>query len=279
MSDAETTTSPETGDKPWYKKWWGIALIAVIVLAVIGSLTGEDTDPASAPEPAATETATDEQSRADEPAPADTEAAEEPAADETAADETAAEPTEEEPTAARGSFEAQEFSGSGDDVIDVSVPDDVPAILVLTHQGSANFIVQGHGEQGDFPDVLVNAIGNYDGTRPVNFGRTEALRELEIQADGPWTISLRPLSDAPAAEAGSSAGSGDAVVRVDGGGRGAFTHDGSANFIVEAYEDFGSFDGMPIVNEIGPYDGTVRVPSGTQVLVIQADGNWTFDIS
>jgi hypothetical protein len=29
-------------DKPWYKKWWGITLIVILVLATLSALTSED---------------------------------------------------------------------------------------------------------------------------------------------------------------------------------------------------------------------------------------------
>lgn len=269
MSDTandETTTE----GKPWYRRWWGIAGIILLVIIIGSALSGEDSDP--------TDTAAEETPVATEPAEETTgTTTDEPQETEPAEDVTEGQSPEEEPAPAQ--FEAQEFSGTGDDVLDVSIPDDQPAIAIFTHQGSQNFIVQGHGEDSDFPDGLVNAIGNYEGTRPINFGRTDPVRELEIQADGPWTIRVAPLTEAPEADNGQGDGVGDAVVRVQGGGRGAFTHDGDMNFIVEAYERFGQFEGMPIVNEIGPYEGTVRVPSDTQLLVIQADGNWTFQIT
>ena len=87
------------------------------------------------------------------------------------------------------------MSGAGDDVVSLEVPDDAPATITLTHDGTANFVVQAHDAAGEFPDLLANAIGAYEGTRPLNF-EGEPVRELEITADGSWTATVRPLTEA-----------------------------------------------------------------------------------
>ena len=70
------------------------------------------------------------------------------------------------------------------------------------------------------------------------------------------------------------------VLRVGGrghrGGHGSqatIRHGGSSNFVVSAWGS--SWD--LLVNEIGNYSGTVRVPAGTVIFEVQADGNWTID--
>ena len=54
--------------------------------------------------------------------------------------------------------------------------------LDITFQGEGNFFVEAHGE--DFPDLLVNEIGDYEGTVRV----TNAIA-LVVTGDGDWTIS------------------------------------------------------------------------------------------
>jgi hypothetical protein len=51
----------------------------------------------------------------------------------------------------------------------------------------------------------------------------------------------------------------------------SITHDGGSNFVVRAWTDRRDL----LVNEIGPYDGTVRSPTGTVVFEVNADGAWT----
>jgi hypothetical protein len=52
MSDTAATPPPppatgeatEVGPKPWFKRWWGIGLIAFFALMLIGVLTGGGDD-------------------------------------------------------------------------------------------------------------------------------------------------------------------------------------------------------------------------------------------
>lgn len=71
---------------------------------------------------------------------------------------------------------------------------------------------------------------------------------------------------------------GVAIVRV--------THDGGSSFIVALMDSNGnqmadSSGGAPIINEIGPYNGSIAVPiqvAGEYLLDVIADGNWTVSI-
>jgi hypothetical protein len=51
------------------------------------------------------------------------------------------------------------------------------------------------------------------------------------------------------------------------------THSGSSNFAVKAYGDSSRL----LVNEIGKYSGETLLPSGTVLLEVEADGNWTLE--
>ena len=72
-------------------------------------------------------------------------------------------------------------------------------------------------------------------------------------------------------------GSGDDVVELPGNVAGCskakLTHNGSRNFIVRPYR--GDQGGVTLVNEIGPYEGTVKWDSRATSLEIDADGAWT----
>ncbi|MCT9934546.1 hypothetical protein N5079_30505 [Planotetraspora sp. A-T 1434] len=76
-------------------------------------------------------------------------------------------------------------------------------------------------------------------------------------------------------------GEGDEVIRIQATkkpGLIRFTHDGEANFIVYTIDPRGKKQEL-LVNEIGPYDGTVLYNAyntkGTIGLEIKADGAWT----
>ena len=54
----------------------------------------------------------------------------------------------------------------------------------------------------------------------------------------------------------------------------ALTHDGESNFVV--FEETGDAFSMGLlVNEIGPYSGTVPLSAGPSLISISADGAWT----
>lgn len=174
-------------------------------------------------------------------------------------------------------FESFTVSGSGSDVVSLSVPGDDPAIIHLTHDGSSNFIVWSLEADLSYVDLLVNEIGPYDGVRGLNIGwfSPEPVRYLEIDADGNWELTVSPISSARSM-GGSRSGHGDEVLRYTAGTPNTMhsTHDGSSNFIILGHESDGSYGDL-IVNEIGSYNGTDVVEAGIRILEIRADGNWT----
>jgi hypothetical protein len=178
-----------------------------------------------------------------------------------------------------GSFAAFTVNGNGNDVIDFQIPGDVPAVLDLTHTGSSNFSVWSLDGSLGLIDLLVNEIGSYQGRRMVHggwFSQPELVRHLDIDADGPWSITARPMS-AASSMTSYLTGSGDDIVRYQGSASTlSSTHDGTSNFVIWGYESDGSIAGL-IVNEIGAYSATDLIPSGTAILDIAADGNWTLN--
>ena len=171
------------------------------------------------------------------------------------------------------------MTGVGNDVIDFRIPGDVPAVLDLTHDGTSNFIVWSLDSSFGLIDLLVNEIGPYDGRRMVHggwFSAPELVRHLDIDADGAWSITARPMTAARSMTS-SLTGSGDDIVRYRGSAATlTSTHNGTSNFIIVGYESNGSYAGL-IVNEIGSYSGTDLIPTGTAILDITADGNWTLN--
>jgi hypothetical protein len=178
-----------------------------------------------------------------------------------------------------GSFAPFSITGSGDDVIDFQIPNDMVAIVDFAHDGKSNFIVWSLDDTYSEFDLLVNEIGAYHGRRMVQGGwfvQPEYVRHLEIQADGNWTVTASPMSAAEELTT-SLAGSGDNVVVYNGAAPTlTSTHDGSSNFIIWGYQSDGAIAGL-VVNEIGAYSGTDLIDSDTAILDITADGNWTLE--
>lgn len=75
-------------------------------------------------------------------------------------------------------------SGSGDGVF---LHDGAAGAAALTHDGSANFIVQQHADDMFSIGLLVNDIGAYSGTVPMGAGPSV----VTVKADGGWTFEVR----------------------------------------------------------------------------------------
>ena len=124
--------------------------------------------------------------------------------------------------------------------------------------------------------LLVNTIGAYSGTTAYGFTSLGTGTTIQVTADGNWSITISPVSTAPALTA---SGAGDGVFLYSGAaGKLAVTHDGASNFTVS--EETGkAFHFGLLVNEIGAYSGTVPLSSGPSVIVVGADGQWTLAAS
>lgn len=178
-------------------------------------------------------------------------------------------------------------TGTGDGVPGLS-PIDEPVIVTMTHDGASNFIVAPVGANGEDGISWANEIGPYAGSifQAGNslfsgFSKKNPIVAAEVQADGNWTLQIRKLSSATRLPLGAGASKGDDVIQFSklpkGFKRITFTHDGTSNFIVEPISAKG-VDGVSLVNEIGAYRGTVRLPSGTKYLAVIADGNWSYTV-
>ena len=180
------------------------------------------------------------------------------------------------PEAGSGSgFDATTFTGAGPEILELRVPVDQPAILNITHSGTAGFVVETVDGQG-VNDVVIDTLGNYEGTRPVNLGATH--RQLDIRADGTWTIEVLPLASAERAEDGRASGRGDEVVLIDGGGPGWFRHDGEGDLAVEQHGGSVPSADASIIDGSGARDGAITVHDDAEALIITADGAWELRI-
>ena len=170
---------------------------------------------------------------------------------------------------------AVEYSGVGDSILNITKPGgaDVAAIATITHQGGSNFAVWSLDAAMAHNDLLVNEIGNYTGTVLMDKSSRKKSISLEITADGPWTVKIGAVQSALHWDGSAPAsGVGDNVLFYTGkAGAAAVTHDGSSNFAVWAYATRGDL----LINEIGPYTGTVRWMAGPALYEINADGRWT----
>lgn len=165
------------------------------------------------------------------------------------------------------------YSGTGDSILAIALPDGPGqvAVATLTHDGSRNFAIFSLDAGMAQQDLIVNTIGPYQGTMLFNAGFGGDPSSLEITADGNWTVTMKSVLSLRQFSGDAVTGVGDDVVLYLGdSGAATISHDGSRNFAIWLYGDSTDL----VVNEIGPYDGTVRWIAGPSVVAVTADGNW-----
>lgn len=175
------------------------------------------------------------------------------------------------------------YSGSGDEVLKITKPNGAsqPAIVTATHKGSGHFAIWSLDKNLEKNDLLVNTIGEYKGTTlldAVTFDQEVRSTHLDISANGAWAIAIRGLGAARAMGSNVTTGASDDVLRWTGKAVTArIKHNGSGHFGVWARESNGDYLDL-LVNEIGEYNGTVVVPSGTRLVTVEGDGTWSIDV-
>lgn len=188
---------------------------------------------------------------------------------------TTPEPTptpEPEPTEDPNAFEAVTHTGVGAGVVAMPEGSDI-GIVTATHEGSRNFVLWSLDGDNNQVDLLVNTIGGYTGTIPWGLTYDTEASSIQVEADGPWSITFEPLLSAPELVMPRS-GTGDSVLLYRGAAATpTFTHSGESNFAVWSYGDQRDL----LVNEIGTYSGTHAITSGPAVIVITADGDWSVE--
>ena len=153
------------------------------------------------------------------------------------------------------------------------------------YSGSGNFVVWNYGADGEKIDLLVNTIGKYEGTRPLDFLSDEQTARFQIEGRGQWEIQILPFEQIRRVDIpGTFDGKGDDVIYMKGTGRPDLlkVDAGQAknNFVIWGYGNGRDL----LVNDIAPYSGTVIVASslptsnGALVLVIEAEGSWSIEV-
>lgn len=216
-------------------------------------------EPTSTPEPTATATLTPTPEPTNTPAP-------------TATPEPTSTPTPE-PTATPAP-QPVVYSGTGDNVIDIQKPGDVVLAYVRGNAGSRYFAVESYNDAGEQVDLLVNTTDPYEGIVLVDVGDDDNSTRLQVQAEGEWSIELRPLNTARRVSVpGTIEGTGDDVIIIDGEPDIAQIS-GNADgryFGVIGYSNRSNL----LVNTTDPYDGRVILARDIILIEVTAVGAWT----
>jgi hypothetical protein len=103
-------------------------------------------------------------------------------------------------------FEPGRFQGVGDAVVDIAAFSTVDAIVHAHHDGAGEFSVYTVDQYGEPMGRLVNSVGNVDGLYPLGWAGLDRMlaephdadvdaMQLDVRADGAWTIEISPLTE------------------------------------------------------------------------------------
>ena len=172
---------------------------------------------------------------------------------------------------------ATQFSGVGNDVIDLRGNELSRTIMVVTHNGVASFELTTLDQDLNQLALVESVVGTVSGTYPLGLDEQATASYLRVDADGEWAIEIKPIEEARLWQVDSIAGTGPDVLRFEGGASVLeYTNAGSSNFIVQYLRNPG-FD--LLVNEIGPISGATTMQSGPGVVIVDAEGDWTLNAS
>ena len=166
------------------------------------------------------------------------------------------------------------YSGTGDDVVQITPPEGKYVFRITGNQEERHFSVKAYDSFAEYIDLLVNTTSQYSG---VTYDPTQSTAMLEISATGDWTIELVSIYTMDALISGNSiSGEGDAVLQVFAPVLTADIqgNDASAHFSVKSYDMDGGYLDL-LVNTTDPYSGTVMMGLDVSTLVISAEGPWT----
>lgn len=178
-------------------------------------------------------------------------------------------------TATQASFpEPVSYSGSGDDVVEIEW--NGPGLIQISNSGSGNFVVELYTQDRDFIELLVNRIGNYHGSHPLNWLNRGEVKYISVKSRGSWQIIISSMLDKnylhTAAIDTTYTGNGDDFVAL-------MKSPAKVSFVCRSKGTFtvwGLTPSLPwlLVNELSPYDGVVLLPIDTVVLYIKSNEVW-----
>ena len=164
------------------------------------------------------------------------------------------------------------YVGAGDATLDLR-----------KHPGPATVHIEGKADTGMFRVVarggarevtLVDTTGPCKGILALDFSDGSQTVQLEVRADGAWTVEFLPLSSAPTIKTPAVfAGTGDRVLQVEGGPEALQITNAAGGSILAATA---WSRGVPeqLVSSAGPYSGRLLLPAGAEVLEVRATGTW-----
>lgn len=170
------------------------------------------------------------------------------------------------------------YRGTGSKTVRIRKPEAGTVILDVTGRPARNgfFAVYAISENGARIPVVSGFERAYQGSWLLDAITVATTTALEIDASGPWTMTLRSTRSAP--EMGRVAsGSGNTVFLYTGKAGVATLRGGTANkvFRVQTHER-----GFPrlVLTHLGTYSGTKPWPAGPVLVEVHTTGRWTITV-
>ncbi|MDX1745228.1 MAG: hypothetical protein R3324_04765 [Halobacteriales archaeon] len=183
------------------------------------------------------------------------------------------------------------FEGVGEAIIRYDLDALGPVVAHITHTGSSDFLVRTIDEAGNWTEHLVDRFGDYSGTVAATFDYQPfwfVHKGFDIEADGRWRIVIQDARYVKAFTILGDSGEGDDVRRSYefAGQRVLVSHSGTGSFKVWAVT-LGSCRSQTgpipcavrselLVDEVGPFEATIRPYPSTAWLEIVTEGAWSF---
>ena len=174
------------------------------------------------------------------------------------------------------------LSGTGQQATEAFELEGGLVIATSVHQGQGYFGPRLLDEAGQPVDLLANGVGPLEASTA--FGAGAGTHVVDVQADGPWTITLEQPRPADAPEMRSFEGEGSSASELfslpQGLARFHLSHAGRGFFGVKLLDSDGTFVTL-LANDVGLFEGSTAegVPEdGIYVLDVDADGPWTIEV-
>ena len=170
------------------------------------------------------------------------------------------------------------YEGEGDATITVELPiPGSPAAATITNTVAGPFVVDALNAGGDVTVNLVDRIGTYEGTVPIDANTAqEKTGGLQIHAPGPWKVVFNALRALPVLTTGARSGtSDDAFLYVGPAQTGGFTFQGQGTAVLIAYPtlDGGFPDTLASLDGASDTPANVQLP-GAALIQVTAEGPW-----
>ncbi|MDX2550935.1 hypothetical protein [Streptomyces stelliscabiei] len=190
-------------------------------------------------------------------------------------------PRQAPPLLTAGGPPIQRIGGEGDQVTQLTTGKG-PVILDITHTGAGHFVVDALDGRLHSQSQLVYTDGPFSCRALVN-ADDRPVRALRIQADGPWTVDVRPVSSALPCEGHTVRPASDVLRHTGGPGIAALRYEGDPRsedggyFLVDTFEPDGSAFLDELANHVGPWHGEAPL-AGPCLIHARSDGPWSITV-